>query len=163
MFIEADSQRIKIAEMAMAGNQIIGASFLIVFMLPNFSYAATSVPAAIILLAMYSIFFSSVLSGIWIWNSERRGYTLGALVQFLQVPVLFTTPVSYKFVFGLEISLMFFGSSHPILIGFGGQAYLSFANTAVDTQVGINICAVLVLLYFVSKVYRKVELNCQRM
>ena len=96
---------------------------------------------------MYAIFASAFLSGIWLWNGEMRGYKYSKLIQALQIPVLMSGLLTYKFIFGLGIIVNLVGNVGPVNYALGGQSYLVIWGEVSELQLGINVWAPIALAY----------------
>ena len=102
--------------------------------------------------SQYAIFVAAFLSGIWLWNGERRGYKLSMLIQAMQIPVLSSGLLTYKFVFGLGIIVNLVGGKQLVNFDLGGQSYLVILNAVPKLQLGVNVWAPIALVYLWKKV-----------
>ena len=130
-----------------AVTQIVGASSSAVIILPAMLIAQNSLLSLPFFVVMYTIFAAAFLSGIWLWNGERRGYKVSMLIQALQIPVLSSALLTYKFVFGLGIIANLMGGAQPVNFDVGGQSYLVIGNEVPKLQLGINVWAPIALVY----------------
>ncbi len=135
--------------------QIVGASSASIAMLPQIWHAQPTFVSACICLVMYLIFSLSIISGIWMWYEEARGYRLSVLVQSLQVPVFSLLGITYKFVFGFGILLKILGGGGLLTIEIGGHSYLFLSSEITNAQCGMNLVALFALAF----VWRKFR-NC---
>lgn len=104
------------------------------------------VPILIVTCVVYGFAF---VSGIWLWNLERRGCRVAALVHLVQAPVISSSPLTYQFVFGFGVTVIFAGSDSVVVSDFGSKSFLLIWSEVSDFLIGINVwaCAVFVFLW----------------
>ena len=134
-----------------ASCQIVGASALTVFLLGELHRQAAFWQAFVITMPLLIVSIIGFVSGIWLWNSEKRGFRWSILIQSLQIPVVSSPMVVYKIVLGFGMTAYL--TNFPPKIGYdlGGQGFLVLARATAPFQVGINFFAILALLFLLCR------------
>lgn len=135
-----------------ASCQIIGSSTAAVSLFQNLSMQRLPYLVVIVVIPMIAVFAINFVSGIWLWYEETRGYKWSAVAQALQIPVISSLPLMYKFYFGLGVYVYTANGTGPTVSHyFGGEGILFFFSPAAPLQFGINIWAGVVFIYLWKK------------
>ena len=107
-----------------AALQIVGASVSAVMMIIVMTQAPFHFLSYLIVGAMFVVFGFAFLCGIRLWQGEDRGYRGSMLVQALQIPVVHSHLLTYKFIFGFGVTVFFTGDGGNLNFEFGGISNL---------------------------------------
>jgi hypothetical protein len=132
--------------------QIIGSSTAVISLFKNMSIQVLPYWVVLLLIPVIAVLATNFVSGIWLWYGETRGYKWSAVAQALQIPVISSFPLIYKFYFGLGIYVYVANGAAPaVSYNVGGEGILFFFSPAAPIQFGINIWAVVALIYMWRK------------
>ena len=125
--------------------QVIGTSAAGVLFLPSLLGVGANYLALLVMVIMYALLVLGFLSGMWLWNFERRGFEMSLLVQVAQIPALQASLLSYKFVFGLGVTLYFYGPGPNLNLEVGSRAFLFLFPSEIEPALGFNLIPLIAL------------------
>ena len=95
-----------------------------------------------VVIAVAAYLVTAILSGVWLWRNERRGYVAAIIVQISHIPVIISSWFSVKAYLGLGITLFFYGRPWHLAIQFGVETVLTYDSPATPVFIGVNVLAV---------------------
>ncbi len=134
--------------------QIIGASAATAAVLGALITPGVAVASFVIYLIMFAFCLFTLFAGLWLWNGELRGYRLIAFSLAFQIPVLQSSIMSYKFSFGLGISLFLAGEPGKFRWDMGGFGHMAFFSGDIPALAGINLMAIAALVWILWRQHR---------
>lgn len=96
----------------------------------------------------------TILAGIWVWNAELRGFRLAAFSLAFQIPVLQSSLLSYKFSFGIGMTLFLAGEPGKFRYDLGGFGQLTLFGGQLPLLVGVNLVAIAALAWVLRRQHR---------
>lgn len=99
------------------------------------------------------LFLLTIAAGLLLAEGMRRGIKWSVACQAIQIPVIVSSALTYRFVFASHLTVGYFGSTWVVEPGIGTTAMLSGGPvTAVSPLMtgvgcGVNLVAVVALLY----------------
>jgi hypothetical protein len=102
---------------------------------------------------LYSILLTipvfSFASGLLYWAGRTAGYYGSVAAHVLQLPMIFTTVLAYKLVFGIGVFLRIIDLAELVELTFGASTILLVAPQQQSTIVAINLYALFALMYLI--------------
>ena len=121
---------------------LVGASAAMFAVGPSLIAAAQHAYNWPIVAAVSAYLIAGLLSGVWLWTGQRRGYLTGIAVQIVQIPVLLSSAFSVKAFLGAAATLFLYGRPGYLSLQYGGEVVLTYDSASMQTFVGINLLAV---------------------
>ena len=87
--------------------------------------------------------------GVALWRTTPNGFKWAKLLFAIQVPVFSIARLSYEFSTFFSFRFMIGNTTHHLGGNIGSSSNLNWLPQSVDSLFGINIVAVLVLLYLI--------------
>ena len=134
--------------------QIVGASATAAAAVGMLLGGDIGVAYTLIFCTMLLFCAASILAGIWLWNGELRGFRLSAFSLAFQIPVLQSSLLSYKFSFGIGVTLFLAGEPGKFRYDLGGFGQLTLFGGQLPLLVGINIVAIAALAWVLRPRHR---------
>ena len=134
-----------------AASQIVGASASAVLLFPQLFVTPVQFGSVAVISAMLAFFVFAFFAGIWLWNGEPRGYRSSVVVQLAQIPVIVSPVLTYKFMFGLGLTLTTLGGDIHANFVFGGKSFLILMGEEVPIEYGVNVWALIALTYLIRQ------------
>ena len=131
--------------------QIAGSSAAALVMLPTMMENPPNLISIPVLMVMYAIFALGFISGIWLWNGETRGHKYSILTQALQVPIIFSTLVTYKFIFGFGAYFVLVGGPFDLQFQIGSFSMLYLFPGNPSPFLGVNIFALIAMSHLITQ------------
>lgn len=151
MHTPAPAREIHLFTRVIAASQIVGSVFCAFVVGSLLITAPFNILFVLIALVMF-VFFSYVLmSGVWLWSGSKRGYRSASIVQALQIPVIYSVPLTYKFIFGVGVLLTFQSAKLGVDASLGGESYLVFLTPGTPFGVGVNLWAMIALSFILKQ------------
>lgn len=130
-----------------AALQIVGSSTSAVAVLTAATNGQFNIVSIPILLMMYAYFVAAFLSGIALWNGEQGAYLVAMIVQALQVPIVVSSILTYKFIFGFGLVFSVLGNPMDAMFELGGFSYLLLFSGDPNFSVGLNFWPFITIAY----------------
>jgi hypothetical protein len=131
--------------------QIAGSSGAALIMLTTMIENPPNLISIPVLLVMYAILGLGFISGIWLWNGETRGHRYSILIQALQVPIIFSTLVTYKFIFGFGAYFVLLGGPFDVHFQIGSYSVLYIFPANPTPFLGLNIFALIAMSHLIRR------------
>lgn len=96
-----------------------------------------------------ALFAWGILTGVALWRATPRGFKWAKLLLALQVPVFSIVHVSYEFSTFFSFRVMIGNTTRHIGGDIGSSSNLYFSAQSLGFMFGINIVAVIALLYLI--------------
>ena len=149
--LQATEPKVPVFARLISVMQIVGASAAAVVMIIVLIEAPFQLLSILVLIPMFAMFGFAFLCGIRLWHGEARGYRGSMLVQALQIPVIHTSLLTYKFIFGFGATIFFSGGTGTVNFEFGGMSSLIILGEVPDPRIGVNVWAPIALAYLFTK------------
>lgn len=106
----------------------------------------------LLLVVGFVVLFSwTTLTGLRLWRNEERGWRWAKILYAAQIPVLTVPGFSYEYYTGIAIKLMGGQADNFLNLGLGASANLYLDTRITGLIYGVNVFAVLALVYLVMK------------
>jgi hypothetical protein len=96
-----------------------------------------------------ALFAWGILTGVALWRGTLRGFKWAKILFALQVPVFSVARLSYEFSTFFSFRVMAGATNHYIGGNIGSSSNLYVAPQSLGLMFGINIIAVIALLYLI--------------
>ncbi len=127
--------------------QIIGSSAATAAVIGALITPGANTLSYVIFLFMLAFCLFTLFAGLWLWNGELRGYRRIAISLAMQIPILQSSIMSYKFSFGIGITLYLAGQPGKLHYDLGGFGQMAFFSGEKPVLVGINLMAIAALAW----------------
>ena len=98
-----------------------------------------------------ALFAGGILTGIALWQATPRGFKWAKILFALQVPVFGVGCFSFEFSTLLSLRVMIGNTTHRIGGNIGSSLNLYWSPQSLGFMFGINIVAVIALLYLITR------------
>jgi hypothetical protein len=116
------------------------------------------------LVALYvCLFLFTIAAGLLLSEGTRRGIKWSAVCQAIQIPVVISSALTYRFFFTTHLTVGSFGSTWVAEYGFGatfmlaGRQVPSFSPLTAGAGWGVNLIAIVAFLYLLWRLHRTPE------
>ena len=119
-----------------------------------------SMPAHIWIFAIHAcfMFLLGIIAGLAFVEKPRLGIALSAVYQALQIPVMLSPLLSYKFIVGLLLGIGLSNGKPVVLAESGASITVMLFKSANECLIGVNILALFLFLYLLFIFIRKKDL-----
>ncbi|MDJ0759938.1 MAG: VOC family protein [Woeseiaceae bacterium] len=131
--------------------QIIGSSAATAAVMGALMTPGANIASLVIFLVMLAFCLFTLFAGLWLWNGELRGYRRIAIALALQIPILQSSIMSYKFSFGIGMTLYLAGRPGKLHYDLGGFGQMAFFSGEKPVLVGINLVAIAALAWILRR------------
>ena len=142
---------VPIFQRVVAAFQIIGSSSAAVLILGTLFESKLNIVTILIVVPLYALFAVAFLSGIWLWNNEERGFRSSVLVQLAQIPVIATTGLTYKMIFGFGLPVVFGGMPLDLTFVIGSNSSLFLFPGGDVNSFGANLFPPIAIAYLIKR------------
>lgn len=135
---------------------VSGVAGLILFaFLFDLSFAISSGRQLAVNLIVFGIYSVQLVSGAQLFVKRKQGYYTSAMSQFLQLPYIDIVGIKYYFT-SIVASVFGLNSNFEVLLypSIGLKSLLTFGNSEAGSEVGINLVALLLLIFILSEFKR---------
>lgn len=102
-----------------------------------------------------SMFFLGIIAGLAFLEKPKLGIALSSIYQMLQIPIVSSPLLSYRFLSGLILGIGWSKNKPVVLAEFGASIIvMGFRNTD-QWIIGVNMLALFLLIYLLLQLRRK--------
>ena len=105
----------------------------------------------VLVAAFAALFVWTALTGVRLWRNEARGWKWAKILFAAQIPVLTVPGLSYEYYAGIAIKIIGGEVDSYFNVGLGANANFYLGTSITGLVYGVNIFALLALLYLFVK------------
>ncbi len=88
-----------------------------------------------------------ILAGWWLWRWESRGFFLSKFLWAVQIPIVMSSFISWKFTLGFGVSIFLVFSGDSFTVGIWMETSTCLSHYPPQVILGINLVAILAVRY----------------
>lgn len=126
--------------------QIIGALLSIIILIPIVKEIDGLLSGRLLSIVLVVISLFAILSATWLWNLQRRGMISSMLIYSIQVPIVYSSALVYKYIVGFGLMLKIVGPGPVLFLDIGTSIDILMHSSVRQIVIGVNYWALFVTL-----------------